>query len=214
MRSGIILAGGRSSRMGGDKGLAELGGKPLVAHVAERLRPVVDEVIIVVGSETQREAYRALGARVVADRPPRGTPLVGAYTGFLEARGEYAFLTGGDQPLLDPRVVELLFTEARGHDAATPTWPNGWIEPLHATYRVKPAGATALRLIESGERKLGMILGALPDVRHVPIDDVRALDPQLRTLMDVDTAEDLDRIHDLTEKKGGHPDLLRKNVLR
>jgi len=48
----------------------------------------------------------------------------------------------------------------------------------------------------------------------VPIDDVRALDPQLRTLMDVDTAEDLDRIHGLTEKRGGHPDLLRKNVLR
>ena len=200
MRSGVILAGGRSSRMGGDKGLTELGGKPLISYALERLRPVVDEVIIVVGSESQREAYGAFDARVVADRPPRGTPLVGAYTGLLEARGEYAFLTGGDQPLLDPRVVELLFTEAEGHDAATPTWPNGWVEPLHAAYRVESASTVALRLIESGERKLGMILGALPDVRHVPIDDVRALDPQLCTLMDVDTTEDLERIRRLTGK--------------
>ena len=200
MRSGVILAGGKSSRMGGDKGLTELGGKPLISYALERLRPVVDEVIIVVGSESQREAYGVFDARVVADRPPRGTPLVGAYTGLLEARGEYAFLTGGDQPLLDPRVVELLFTEAEGHDAATPTWPNGWVEPLHAAYRVESASTVALRLIESGERKLGMILGALPDVRHVPIDDVRALDPQLCTLMDVDTTEDLERIRRLTGK--------------
>ncbi len=197
LRAGVVLAGGRSSRMGGDKTLAELRGSPLIAHVVERLRPAVDEVLIVVGSEAQRAAYASFGARVVADLLPRGTPLVGAYTGLGEARGEYAFLTGGDQPLLDRRVVELLFARAEGHDAATPHWPNGWVEPLHAVYRSRPAAEAAQRLIESGENKLGMILRTLPDVVRVPIDDVRAIDPELRTLMDVDTAQDLERVSHL-----------------
>jgi molybdopterin-guanine dinucleotide biosynthesis protein A len=200
LRSGVILAGGRSSRMGGDKGLAELGGKPIIAHVVERLRPVVDEVIIVVGSEAQQAAYQSLGARVVADFLPPSTPLVGAYTGLREARGGYALLTGGDQPLLDPRVVELLFTKAEGHDAATPSWPNGWVEPLHSVYQARAAAEAALCLIESGERKLGMILGTLPDIVRVPIGEVKAIDPELRTLMDVDTAEDLKRIRGLLER--------------
>jgi hypothetical protein len=55
----------------------------------------------------------------------------------------------------------------------------------------------ALRLIESGENKLGLILHTLPDVVHVPIEEVRAIDPELRTLMDVDTAQDLERVSHL-----------------
>ena len=199
MRSAVVLAGGKSSRMGGDKGLIILDGKPIIVHVVERFRPVVDEVVIVVGSDTQREAYASFGARVVADLFPLGSPLVGAYTGLKEARGEYSFLTGGDQPLIDPRVVELLFTEGDGHDAATPYWPNGWVEPLHSVYRSRPAANAALALIESGEKRLRLILDTLPDVIRVPVDSVKAIDPELRTLMDVDTAQDLERIRHLTE---------------
>jgi molybdopterin-guanine dinucleotide biosynthesis protein A len=183
--------------MGGDKGLIILDGRPIIAHVLERLRPVVDEVVIVVGSDAQREAYDSFGARVVADRLPCGSPLVGAYTGLREARGEYAFLTGGDQPLIDSRVVELLFAEAEGHDAATPYWPNGWVEPLHSVYRSRQAADAALALIESGEKRLRLMLDALPDVKRVLIDEVKAIDPGLRTLMDVDTAEDLERVRRL-----------------
>ena len=199
MRSGIILAGGRSSRMGGEKGLALLQGKPLFAHVTEKLTRVVDEVIIVVASEAQTGTYRLPGARVVVDRLRRGTPLVGAYTGFAEARGEYAFLTGGDQPLLDPRVVELVFSEAEGHDAATPAWPNGWIEPLHAAYRTKPSAEVAIRLVEHGEKRLGSILRTLPDVKLIPIDEMSKVDPDLLTLTDVDTPEDLECVQRLLD---------------
>ncbi len=187
--------------MGGNKGLVELGGKPIVAHVVERLKPVVDEVVIVVGSESQRAAYQSFGERVVADLIPGSSPLVGAYTGLREARGEYAFLTGGDQPLLDSRVVEFLFTEAEGHSAATPYWPNGWVEPLHSVYHSRHAADIAMTLIESGEKRLRLILDTLSDVVLVPMCEVKTIDPDLRTLMDVDTAQDLEYIRQLTEKK-------------
>ena len=194
MRTAIVLAGGKSSRIGVDKGLVILNEKPLVAYVVERLESVVDEVILVVGSQAQVVAYRGFGPRVVRDKIQGSTPLVGAYTGFIEASGEYAFLTAVDQPLLDPRVVELLFKEAKGHDAATPTWANGWVEPLHAVYKIRPSTWAAKRLIEAGDKKLGMILSALRDVVHIPIDEVKTLDPELRTLMDIDTPEDLEKI--------------------
>jgi len=197
LRSGVILAGGRSSRMGVDKGLIPLGGKPLVAHVTERLEAVVDEVTIVVSSESQSETYRGLGVHVVVDVFRSDTPLIGAYTGLTEARGEYAFLVADDQPLVDPRVVELLFSEAEGHDAATPTWSNGWLEPLHSVYKAKPAAKTALDLERRGEKRLRLLLDELPDVSHVPIDDVRRIDPDLKTLIDVDTPEDLERVRRL-----------------
>jgi len=202
--------------MGGDKGLVILNGKPIIAHVLERIRLVVDEVIIVIGSDAQREAYISFGDRVIADRLPCGSPLIGAYTGLSEARGEYTFLTGGDQPLIDPRVVELLFAEVRGHDAATPYWPNGWVEPLHSVYRSRQAANAALTLIESGEKRLRLILDTLPDVVRVPVDKMKSIDPELRSLMDVDTSDELESIRLLIEKGGkrGTPDPFKKGTIR
>ncbi len=185
--------------MGADKGLALLQGKPLVAHVAERLATVVDEVIVVVSTEDQAKGYRSYGLLVVADAFPSESPIVGAYTGLAVARGGFTFIAGGDQPLLNPRVVELLFDEAEGHDAATPYWPNGWVEPLNSAYRTERAAAAALQLVKSGENRLRRLIDSLPDARRVPIDDIKAIDPDLRTLMDVDTPEEFERIRRLAE---------------
>jgi molybdopterin-guanine dinucleotide biosynthesis protein A len=189
--------------MGVDKGLIPLGGKPLVAHVTDRLRLAVDETIIVVCSESQKDAYLGLADRVIVDAFRSDTPLIGAYTGLADARGEYSVLVAGDQPLIDPRVVELLFTEAERHDAATPLWPNGWVEPLHSVYRSIPASKTAYTLAKSGQKRLRILLDTLPDVKHVPIDILKKIDPELRTLADIDTPDDLDKIRALIEKEGG-----------
>jgi molybdopterin-guanine dinucleotide biosynthesis protein A len=183
--------------MGGEKGLVKLGGKPLIAHVIERLEPVVNEVILVVGSEAQIEAYSRFGARVVVDKIRGDTPLKGAYTGFSEAKGEYCFLTGADQPLLNWKVVGLLFEAAEGHAAATPYWPNGWVEPLHAVYLSKESTECSKFLLESGVKRLSAILRCLGDVERVPMDEIRHLDPELRTFMDVDTEGELRRVEAL-----------------
>jgi molybdenum cofactor guanylyltransferase len=194
LRTAIILAGGRSSRMGGEKGLTIFNGKPLIAHAIERLRPVVDEIIIVVGSECQKEKYLTFEASVIIDKIKGETPLVGAYSGFLEAQGDYTFMTGGDQPLINTSTVELLFREAKNHDAATPTWPNGWIEPLHTVYRTTPTAKCAHSLIITGEKRLRILLRCLKDVKFIPMDTLKQLDPNLLTLIDVDTEEDLQHL--------------------
>ncbi|MFQ6054151.1 MAG: molybdenum cofactor guanylyltransferase, partial [Candidatus Bathyarchaeia archaeon] len=153
-RSAIILAGGRSTRMNIDKGLRPLGGEPLVTHVIRRVSDLVDEVLLVVSSEQQRNDYAAVlggDAELLIDLHERGSPLVGAITGFKKARGKYAFITGCDTPFISPEAVSLLFRESQGGDGATFQWPNGWVEPLAAVYRVEPALREALEAYGKGD---------------------------------------------------------------
>lgn len=194
MRSAIILAGGRSIRMNHDKGLRKLGGEPLVMHVIQRVSRLVDEVLLVVSSEEQRRSYSEVVAENVQlhkDIFDDGSPLVGAITGFKKARGKYALIVGCDMPFISPDAVQLLFAKGEGSDGAVFQWPNGWIEPLIAVYRVEPSLRMALDLYRVGNLRLRMILRELQDVKMIPVKTLREVDPQLLTLYDADTEDAL-----------------------
>ncbi len=204
MRSAIILAGGRSTRMNGDKGLRELCGEPLVSHVIRRVSPLVDEVLLVVGSEDQRRAYsEAVGdrARVLVDIYEEGSPLIGAITGFQHAKSGYALITGCDMPFISQDAVRLLFEEGEGKNGAVFQWPNGWIEPLIAVYKVEPSLEEAQSLYRMENLRLRMILLNLEDVRMIPIEALRAMDPELLTLYDADTEEALEEAEEILRKQ-------------
>jgi molybdopterin-guanine dinucleotide biosynthesis protein A len=192
MRSAIILAGGKSSRIGLDKGLQLLNGKPLIKQVLGRITECVDEIIIVVGSNKQKQSYIELNidVKIVVDEINPGTPLVGAYTGFNIARSKYCILVGNDMPFLDARIINQLFDLADGHEAATPSWPNGWIEPLLSVYKTKSALKITNKLVNNGEKKLGLIIRSLDDVVKLSIEDIIKVDPTLLTLFDIDTVAD------------------------
>ena len=191
-RSAIILAGGASTRMNGEKGLRVLGGEPLVSYVIRRVSGLVDEVILVVGSDRQRRDYASVidDVELLTDLYEGGSPLVGAITGLKRARGRYALITGCDMPLISHEAVSLLFREAEGLDGATFKWPNGWIEPLMAVYHVEPALRVALEAYRVGDLRLRTVLHGLR-VRMIPIDILRRIDPGLLTLFDVNTDDSL-----------------------
>jgi molybdopterin-guanine dinucleotide biosynthesis protein A len=194
MRTAIILAGGGSTRIEGDKGLRMLQGEPLVRHVIRRIADRVDEVILVLGSEGQRRDYSQIvvgGARLVVDVYGEGSPLVGAMTGLKSASGEYALITACDMPFVSHRALEMLFEEGEGFDGAVFQWPNGWIEPLLAVYRVGPSLEMASGLYESGDLRIRRILQNLPDVKMIPMERLKAFDPDLLTLFDADTEQAL-----------------------
>jgi molybdopterin-guanine dinucleotide biosynthesis protein A len=204
-RSAIILAGGKSTRMSEDKGLKELFGEPLVKHVMYRVSDHVDEILVVVGSEDQKDVYSDIvgdGARVVIDLYDDGSPLVGALTGFSEAKGDYALVTGCDMPFISHKVIQYLFNAGEGRNGAVFRWPNGWVEPLIAIYRIKPSLDRALRLYNSGSLKLRLILLNMEDVEMVPIETLMVMDPELLSLYDIDTEEALDKAKEIL--KSGH----------
>jgi molybdopterin-guanine dinucleotide biosynthesis protein A len=165
-KSAIILAGGFSSRFGQDKGLLPLADKPLIRHVLDAIGTLVDEKMVVASSKVQAENYaKVLGSdvNVLIDVDDVQSPLVGALTGFKEARGRYALLLSCDTPFVSRDAVSLLFELCINRNAVIPRWPNGYIEPLQAVYCTKPACEAA---------KNALCLHACPSAVGSGVEDV------------------------------------------
>jgi molybdopterin-guanine dinucleotide biosynthesis protein A len=189
--------------MKSDKGLRELGGDPLVGYVISRVSDYVDQVLIVLGSEMQKVAYsKVLSCEIqlVVDLYKIGSPLVGAITGFKHAIGEYALITACDMPFISKLALEMLFDSVEEFDGAVFQWPNDWIEPLLAVYKVKPALEKAQQLYEAGDFRIRRILQNMSNVRMIPIKKLRTIDPDLITLFDADTEKSLSEAENILKK--------------
>ncbi len=115
--TGLILAGGRGSRMGSiDKGLAPLGGQPMVQHVIERLRPQVQELLI--NANQNLAAYAAWGVPVWPDTMPDfAGPLAGLQTGLMHCTTPYLVTAPCDSPFLPLDLVQQLANALQAQDA-------------------------------------------------------------------------------------------------
>ena len=146
----VILAGGRSRRMGEDKSLLPVSGKPMIQHVFDQLRPHFSEVII---SANEPDKYAFLGARVVPDRTPGLGPLMGIASALDASGTDLNFVTACDIPEVKLDLVSRLLAAAEGRDGAVPVTGVDHFEPLFAVYR-KSVGDTALRFLAGGRRKI------------------------------------------------------------
>lgn len=115
--TGVVLAGGQGRRMGGvDKGLVELGGKPMVAHVLDRFRPQVAEVLINANQNADR--YGAFGFPVVPDAVGGfAGPLAGLHAGMVRATHSLIATVPCDSPFLPGDLVQRLMAGLDTNDA-------------------------------------------------------------------------------------------------
>lgn len=204
--SGIILAGGFSSRFGQDKGLLQLGGKPLVRHVLDSMQSVVDERIIVVSSGAQAGKYAKVvspGCRVLVDSAELHGPLAGVLTGFEAASGEYSLLLPCDTPFVSPDVLSLLAELCINRNAAIPRWPNCYIEPLQAVYRTKPAAEATAKALCTGEVNMQAMVNKLLGIRYVSTLVIEQLDNGLRTFFNINTLLDLKKAETMLSQSRG-----------
>lgn len=173
MRSGVIVAGGRSTRFDRtDKVVASLDGTPLIRRVADRVAPVVDEVVVNCRREQRPAIDGAVDGidervRFAVDEEPDQGPMVGIRNGLREATGAYAFVVAADMPFVSPDLVEFLFEAANGHDAAVPRTDDGWYQTMHAVYHVEGMRRACDAAIDAGERKILAPLDRLGDVVDV-----------------------------------------------
>ena len=194
-RSGIILSGGKSSRLGQDKGLIELGGKPLVSWVIDLLRDVTDEIIVVVGSEENVPHYRAVipdDVHVVPDCYPENSPLIGLISGLRMANGSYAVVCACDMPFVVPDVLELLFCISYGLNGSLLVKSDGWIESIPSVYNVSNCLNFAEVLRGLGEMRIRKVLENMSDTVTVSVEKLRVIDPDLVSFFDIDTLESYD----------------------
>ncbi|MBS7632815.1 molybdenum cofactor guanylyltransferase [Candidatus Bathyarchaeota archaeon] len=193
-KSAIILAGGFSRRLGKDKGLIKLTGKPLVLHVADAVSKVTEEVVVVVGSEKQERDYSQIlrsSAIVIRDKYDVQSPLVGALTGFESARGGYSLLLPCDAPFISTKVLSFLFKLCRNVDAVIPRWPCGHLEPLQACYRTRTSETAARTALKEGKLDMRSLINHLEKVTYLSTSILKQIDPELMTFFNVNTHEDL-----------------------
>ncbi|MGH9877171.1 MAG: molybdenum cofactor guanylyltransferase [Nitrososphaerales archaeon] len=197
MLTGVVLAGGRSSRMGRNKALIQIKGKEMLLWVVEGLNPVVSEIIVVAKDESAQSSYRKIvthDVKIFTDIMELDGPLVGMYTAFLETKSEYAYVHPIDSPVINKGVIEYLFQKAAGHDASIVKWNDGAIEPMHAVYKVRTGLAEAKSALEHGDSSAKVLANKLENVNYVPVDDLRKFDDKLVSLLNVNTPEELDSI--------------------
>ncbi len=147
--SGILLAGGRSSRMGRDKALLPFGSSTLIEHMARKMLPCFREVIIV---SARRRQYAVEGTVCIEDSIPDAGPLGGLYAGLSAAQHQSAFVTACDMPNFSPELARLLLNRQEGYDAAIPLYRMR-PEPLCAVYSVNLL-PSLYEFIRKGGRKM------------------------------------------------------------
>jgi molybdopterin-guanine dinucleotide biosynthesis protein A len=193
--SGVIQAGGRSTRMGGEpKALLELGGKRIIERVVNAVASVLDDVLVVTNTP---ERYAFLGLPMVPDAYPDGGALGGIYTGLRAAGGDAAFTVACDMPFVHPAIVRMVVERAGDGDVVIPR-TGAQLETLHAVYGKACLGPmeTCLR---AGRLK---IVGFFPDVRVVELDAApmaRHRAPEV-AFMNVNTPDELARARALASE--------------
>ena len=200
--SAAILAGGAAKRMGGrPKAFLRLGQGRIVDRLISLLAPLFDEVLLAV---RDTEPYEHLGVRVAKDRFEARCPLTGLHAALSEARHEYVFVTSCDAPLIQPELVQALKRRATGRqDVIVPTHDGWYHYPLCAVYsrNCLPHVEAALK---QGRHQLVRFFEAVR-LDAVPLSELQRYDPELLSLFNVNTPEDLAEAERLLAEQSPRP---------
>ena len=182
--TGVILAGGKSSRMGQNKALMLLGGKRLVDRVVEVMRSVFDDLLMVTNTP---DVYADLGVPMMRDVWPEKGSLGGVYSAIYHVATPYCLVVACDMPFLRTAVLRYLITQMADYDVVVPD-VLGELQTLHAIY--------SKACLQPIERRLDMnrlrIVGFFPEVRvrTVTASDLEPYDPELLAFQNLNTPEE------------------------
>ncbi len=198
--SAAVLAGGASRRFGTDKALVPLPGGtiPMLGAVVRALLDVAADVTIIAPED---RSYSRFGVPVVSEVAPGQGPLGALEMALSRAANDRCIVVGCDLPFLNPDLLRWMaqfdFTEdalvpmVRGVEAGGATGATPRPQVLHAIYR-RSCLDPVRRLRSSGERRLGRLLDLI-GVRYLHEDEIRRLDPALRSFLNLNSEEEWDR---------------------
>lgn len=184
MLTAIILAGGRSSRMGAPKALLPFEDEPLIVHIVRRLEAMFAEIIVVAAPG---QHLPPMPVRVVHDDVAYQGPVGGIYYGLQAAGGELSFVSSCDSAFASLPLIAHLISEAAGYDVVVPRW-DGRLQPLMAVYRrsVRPFLEAQL-----ASRELRPVyLFDKVRTRVVEPDEIRRFDPDGASFFNMNTPDD------------------------
>jgi molybdopterin-guanine dinucleotide biosynthesis protein A len=184
MISAIVLAGGKSSRMGRPKALLPFAGVPLILHTVGMLRSLFDEIVVVAAPG---QDLPDMPVMLVRDEVAYQGPVGGICYGLGASTGEAAFVTSCDSAFLNPSLISHLLAQLGGHDVVVPFW-EGRLQPLHAVYR-----RSVLPLLEAqlarGELRPIYLFDKVR-TRRIEEPEIRQFDPEGRSFFNMNTPDD------------------------
>jgi molybdopterin-guanine dinucleotide biosynthesis protein A len=183
--TGIVLAGGRSARLGTDKALLRVGDGTLLERAVSALRPLCRKIIVV--SDPRSPVPDVEGCTMATDEEPGLGPLGGLATGLALSGDDWHLALACDLPLVRPELLELLVAESSGVEAVVPR-AEGRLQPLLATYS-HACLAPARAALASGKRALAAMLDQVK-VKVLEEDRLREADPGLVSFTNVNAWED------------------------
>jgi len=184
--SGIILAGGRGSRINRNKALITLpDGKALIQRSIGVLRDIFTEILIVAN---QRETYKDFSVQVVEDLIEGKGPLGGILTGLAYSTSHFSFVIGCDMPFPQPPLIKLLLDRCGDCDVVIPE-AGGEVEPLFAVYS-KSCLPVIIDHLQKDDLKVRSVLTELR-VRKISEEEIESVDPERLSFFNVNTEEDL-----------------------
>ena len=143
--TGVILAGGKNSRIGLNKAFLEIGGKKIIDRTIEIYKKIFDEILIITNTPEDYQYLtesvilseaKNLKLKIYTDLIPHRGSLGGIYTGLYYSKSDYAFFAACDMPFLNERVIRHIIKVARDYDIIVPYFKHR-LHPLHAVYSKK-----------------------------------------------------------------------------
>ncbi len=195
----IILAGGKSLRLGRSKFLETIGDKSLIQWVIDRLTLFSTEIIIATARGEAIPCSSAVRMKTVADVYPGKGPLVGIYSGLIASSGSRAIVVGCDTPFLSVGLLEYMTQISPTFDIAVPRIKNK-LEPLCAVYS-KNCSSPIQKLLEQNELRIDKLFGMVK-VKYVEEYEINRFDPEHLSFFNINDQTDLDRARKLADDGG------------
>lgn len=208
-RAALILAGGKARRFQTktepwtDKALVEVNGKPLLIHVVESVKNVADEIVISVNNKERKIKYTDILKNTLNDFKVTvdekidhiSGPTVAIMSGLKTVTADYCLTLPCDMPFLKPQVADYLFNQAEGYHVVVPMWPNGRLETLLMVLERQ----SGLEITETlchlkRPRSDDIPRGASKILFASPVNEIKTLDPQLTSFININSKEDLNRL--------------------
>jgi molybdopterin-guanine dinucleotide biosynthesis protein A len=188
--SGIVLAGGKSLRLGHDKITEKVGNTSLLEKVISSLEPLSEEIIIVTAKE--RDLPQLAGrskVKTISDILPGRGSLGGIYTGLVSSYSFYNLVVAADMPFLNEALLRYMIEAADGFDFVLPRVKK-WFEPLHAVYS-KNCIPAIKNVLDQGKRVIIDIFDYVK-VRYIEEEEIDRFDPGHLSFFNINTKEDLE----------------------
>jgi len=147
--TGLILAGGKSSRIGSDKGFLLLNNKPFIQHIIDALQPLVNDIIII----SNNADYNIFNLKRVTDLIENAGPLAGIYTGLYHSNTKNNLVLSCDVPLINTEILKKLTNNIDENVDIIQLESKGKTMPLIALYK-KHCRSKFLELLQQDEKRL------------------------------------------------------------